>query len=174
MICPIKSYRNVWVLCQNSCLLWALAACSNLSNLIHRHLSGKDYNIEFSHRKVKNYWWRKLKRAGKTTADGEKQNEMSACTDEFFYQSYMLLFYIQSHHFTQNHSFLIVHSERKVIITCNSWITSYPYTSLWFLPEAFVLINILRFHCQFMVCSGKFWHFRILERLTNWWMSQYV
>ena len=92
----------------------------------------------------------------------------------FIRATFMLLFYIQSHHFTQNHSFLIVHSERKVIITCNSWLTSYPYTSLWFLPEAFVLINILRFHCQFVVCSGKFWHFRILERLTNWWMSQYV
>ena len=93
MIFPIKSYRNVWVLCQNSCLLWALAACSNLNNLIHRHLSGKDYNIEFSHRKVKTYWWRKLKRAGKTTADGEKTQRDVSLYWWIFLSELLLCFY---------------------------------------------------------------------------------
>ena len=33
---------------------------------------------------------------------------------------------IQTGHFTKNHSFLILHSEQN--ITCNSWITSHPYS----------------------------------------------
>ena len=33
---------------------------------------------------------------------------------------------IKTGHFTKNHSFLILHSEQN--ITCNSWITSHPYS----------------------------------------------
>ena len=67
----------------------------------------------------------------------------------------------QNGHFRQNHSFLFVHSEKKLNITYDSWITSYPYPHNFY--QAFFNANVLRFLCYFAACSGICWHFRILE-----------
>ena len=67
----------------------------------------------------------------------------------------------QTGHFPQNRSFLFVHSEKKLNITYDSWITSYPYPHNFY--QAFFNTNVLRFLCHFAARSGIFWHFRILE-----------
>ena len=67
----------------------------------------------------------------------------------------------QNGHFRQNRSFLFVHLEKKLNITYDSWITSYPYPHNFY--QAFFKANVLRFLCYFAACSGIFWHFRILE-----------
>ena len=67
----------------------------------------------------------------------------------------------QNGHFRQNRSFLFVHLEKKLNITYDSWITSYPYPHNFY--QAFFNAYVLRFLCYFAACSGICWHFRILE-----------
>ena len=82
MICPIKSHKGAWVLCQNYLQL----AASSLCKLLHRHSRRKDYNLStvFLVEKWKTsellHWdisllMKKLKRAGKTTVEGGKSKE---------------------------------------------------------------------------------------------------
>ena len=82
LICPIKSHKGAWVLCQNYLQL----AASPLCKLLHRHSRRKDYNLStvFLLEKWKTseilHWdislsMKKLKRAGKTTVDGGKSKE---------------------------------------------------------------------------------------------------
>ena len=82
-----------------------------------------------------------------------------------------------SHHSFDSKSFIFNCTvQKKVNITCNSWIASYPHP---YCNVYLVLLILIYLVCHFVVCSSKFWHFRILEglenkRLAKWWLSQYV
>ena len=54
---------------------------------------------------------RKLKRAGKTTAKGKKKRTRRKLVLEIFIGAKLMAVYIQTGQFTQNRSFLFVHSE---------------------------------------------------------------
>ena len=72
---------------------------------------------------ISHYRWRKLKGAGKTTVKGEKtEQDVSLCLNfllELSLSSHMLLFIFKP--------VILLKIKKKVNITCNSWITSYPY-----------------------------------------------
>ena len=79
--------------------------------------------------------------------------------------SYMLLFIFKPVILLKIlHLYLILYiQKKKVNITCNSWITSYPYPHYNFYQGFFnKLTNILRFLCHFVVCSGIFWHSQVV------------
>ena len=57
-----------------------------------------------------------------------------------------------------------VHSEQKLtLLVVPGWLHILTLI-ISFLYLAFINTNVLRFLCHFAVCSGKFWHFSILER----------
>ena len=68
--------------------------------------------------------------------------------------------YIQTGHFTQNRSFLFVHSEKKVILLVIPGLLHIFTLIIIFTKRFFFnkLTNILSFLCYFVVCSGIFWH----------------
>ena len=79
---------------------------------------------------ISHYRWRKLKGAGKTTVKGEKTEQDVSLYLNFLLElslsSHMLLFIFKPVILLKIvHFYLYV--QKKVNITCNSWITSYPY-----------------------------------------------
>ena len=79
----------------------------------------------------------------------ETERGISLVVPADFLELFCFLFkLIQTGHFTQIHSFLLVHSEQIVNITWNSWITSYSYPHFdfcdTFLPMYFVFSVVLQ------------------------------
>ena len=138
MIRPVKSHRGLWVSHQNFLLF--LGACSALALRVALKRPSK---AKFFVKKiVKNrgncvgivlyishYRWRKLKGAGKTTVKGEETEQDVSLYLNFLLElrlsSHMLLFIFKPVILLKIvHFYLYI--QKKVNITFNSWITSYP------------------------------------------------
>ena len=144
---PIRSHKAVWVSRQNSNLLQVLVACRALAlRVVRRHSTRKVFLEEFFCVKKwktsltlewnsfvyfsvgEDNYREPAKQQRKEKSRTRIKFKLCFLSDLLCLPFKLKCTYVQIGQFTQSHSFLIVHSEQRVNITFNPWVTSYPYT----------------------------------------------